>query len=519
VSRDLVLAVDLGTSGLKVGLVSTHGEIVWWEHAPLRTAYGPDGAATQDAGAWWQLVRELSRRGVAEVCPEGGRVGAVCVTGQWASTVPTDADGHPVGPCVMWMDTRGARHSRAVVAGRLQGYRVGALATWVRRTAGVPSTSGADPLGHMLHLDRDQPEVAARARWYLEPVDHLSMRFTGVAAASPMSMTAAWLTDNRHLGVPAYDPTLVRMAGVDPRHLPPLVRSGTIVAPVQREVAADLGIGPGTPVVTGMPDLHAAAVGSGCLRPFEMHLSLGTSAWVSCPLPHKKTDVLRQMATVPGIDGSGYLLGNNQDSAGRCLEWFRDALARPVDGRPPHYREITADAATARAGAGGVIFTPWLTGERSPVDDRSARAGFHNVSVGTTHADLARAVLEGVAFNARWLLDGAEHFTGRPSGPLRLVGGCAQSDLWCQIVSDVCGRVVDRVADPLLAGLRGAALAAGLATGAVARRDVRDLVPTDTRFVPDGVAGATYARLFAEFPRLYRAERGTFRRLNGGLAR
>ena len=96
----------------------------------------------------------------------------------------------------------------------------------MRHTGGVPSTSGADPVGHMLHLERDQPDVAQRARWYLEPVDHLSMRFTGVPAASHMSMTAAWLTDNRHLDVLEYDATLVGLAGVDPAKLPPLVRVG-----------------------------------------------------------------------------------------------------------------------------------------------------------------------------------------------------------------------------------------------------------------------------------------------------
>ena len=281
-----------------------------------------------------------------------------------------------------------------------------------------------------------------------------------------------------------------------------------------RSVAHELGISPEALVITGMPDLHAAALGSGCVLEHETHLSIGTSGWISCPLPEKKTDVLRQMTTVPGLGPDGYLLGNNQDSAGRCLQWFRDNVARADGSGVPGYAEITAAASTAPAGAGGVIFTPWLTGERSPVDDRAARAGFHNISVATTQADLARAVLEGVAYNLRWLLEGAEHFTGRRLDPLRIIGGGAQSDLWCQIVADVCDRTVERVADPLLCGLRGVAIAAGIALGAVTRDEVRALVPTDRTFRPDPGSRATYDRLYAEFPRLHKVQRPMFARLN-----
>ncbi len=514
-----VLAVDLGTGGPKVGLVSTLGQIAWWEHHTVTTTYGgtaAPGLATQDAEEWWRLIVDAARRGLAEIDPE--RVVAVGVTGQWASTVPVDADGLPTGPCVMWTDTQGAPHSRRVVGGPVQGYDPRRLATWVRRSGGVPSTAGADPVGHMLHLERDRPDIAARTRWYLEPVDYLSARFTGVPAASHMSMTAAWLTDNRRLDVLDYDATLVRLAGLDPRKLPPLVPSGSVIARVRADVAAELGIPSSAQVVTGMPDLHGITVGSGLVLEGETHASIGTSAWISCPLPRKKTDVFRQTATVPGLGSfsdSPYLMGNSQDSAGRCLQWFRDSLAPLDGGAPPSYEQITALAATSPPGSRGVVFTPWLTGERSPVDDRAARAGFHNLSVATDRADLARAVLEGVALNLRWLLEAAEHFADRRMNPIRIVGGGAQSALWCQIVADVCDRVLERATDPLLCGLRGMGLAAGLALGTVEPAELRSLVPTDRVFHPDPANRDTYDRLFPEFVGLYKSQRRMFSRLNG----
>ncbi|HET8561346.1 MAG TPA: FGGY-family carbohydrate kinase [Marmoricola sp.] len=504
-----VLAIDLGSSGLKVGVVTLRGRVLAWAHRPLTTRHGAGGSAEQDAAEWWRLVRD----GAAECLQQpaaGRRVVAVGVTGQWASTVPVDADGLPVGPCLMWDDTQGARHSRAVVGGPVQGYRPGALVAWVRRTAGVPSPAGADPLGHMLHLQRDRPQVARAARWFLEPVDQLGMRFTGVAAASPASMTAAWLTDNRHPERLEYDASLVARAGIDPARLPPLVRTGSVVAPVAPAVAEELGIAPDAVLVTGLPDLHSATVGSGGVRDFDAHVSLGTTAWVSCPLRAKKTDLLHQMATVPGVTGSGYLLGNNQEAAGRCLEWARSWL---VAGES--YDDLLALAAAARPGSGGVVFTPWLAGERSPVEDHRARGGFANVSLGTSRADLARAVLEGVALNLRWLVEAADRVVGRRLDPLRIVGGGARSQLWCRIVADVLGRPVLRIADPLLAGLRGMGLVAGVALAEIGWDDVPALVPVADRLDPDPGTRACYDRLFAEFPGLYRRQRRMFGRLNG----
>jgi xylulokinase len=512
-----VLAVDLGSSVAKVGLVSLDGAIAWWSRTEVETRHGPDGAVTQDADEWWRIVVASTRRGLTESTVRGDQVVAVAVTGQWSSTVPVDAGGLPVGPCVMWMDTRGEPHSRALVGGRVQGYGAQALTEWVRRTGGIPSRSGGDGIGTMLHIDRDEPAVASATSFYLEPVDYLTARFTGTPAATPASMFPRWLTDNRR-DVLEYDRRLVSLVGVDPARLPPLRPTGSVVGPVTPEVAEEVGIAPEAVVVNGLPDLHASTVGAGCLDEHQTHLAVSTTTWVSCPVPAKKTDLFRQMASVPGLWPGQYLLADNQRTSGRCLEWFRDQVLAPSDGssrgQDLDYENLFDLAGKAPAGSGGVIFTPWLDGENSPVEDGLARAGFHNLSLGTTRADLVRAVLEGVAYNARWLLEAADHFTGVRLEPVRLVGGGIQSDLWCQILADVSGRTVERVGDPVLCGLRGAALFAGLTLGQVERDEVRGLVPVDAVFRPDCVAHTAYNRVYAEFPRLYKAQRGMFRRLN-----
>lgn len=499
-----VLTIDLGTGGPKVAFVNTEGVVLWWEHTTIATTLGEGGLATQDAGHWWEVIRAGISRGLRVV--PAADVRAVAVTGQWASTVPVDAQGRPTGPCVMWLDERGGPFTRKAIGGPLMGYHPGRLATWVRRTGAIPTTTGADPVGHMLLLEND-PSPATR--WYLEPVDYLAMCFTRVPAATHASMTAAWLTDNRDLSAMAYDDDLVAHTGINPERLPPLVPIGSVIGPVHPEVAAELGLRPDTVVITGLPDLHAATVGSGGVGLGEGHASIGTTGWVSAPVKEKKTDLLHQMATVPGLDNNTYLIGNNQESAGRALGWFRDAVAPDVS-----FEDLLDEAGSAPVGAEGVMFTPWIAGERSPVENKVARGGFHNLSAETTRAHLTRAVIEGVAFNTRWLLTPTEKFVGHQMEPLRLVGGGARSDLWCQVMADVTGRTVVSSRNPLLAGVSGMALMAGIALGELAMGEVRDLVSTPRRFEPRAAASERYSEIYAEFPKLFAMQKGFFARMN-----
>lgn len=507
------LTIDLGTGGPKVGLVSLTGSLIWHAFSPVETHLSPGGGAVQDAEEWWRAIVAMARDALAARIVPVASIVAVSVTGQYASTVPVDAAGAPVGDAVLWMDTRGRPHSRRRFAGRAAGYDLRTVTTWVRRTGGAPALSGADPIGQRLMLQAEQPDVAARARWMLEPIDQLTMRFTGVAGASPASMAVAWLIDTRHPDRLVYDPDLVRRAGVDPHQLPPLGPTNRYVGTVLPSVARELGLTGETQVVAALPDLHTAALGSGAVHLHRAHMALSTSSWISTPVESKKTDVLHQIATVPGLSAEGHLVIDNHEVGGLALNWFRDNVWSAA-GAAVDYDEITAAAATVAPGAGDILFTPWLNGERSPIEDSRARGGFHNLSLDTTRTDMARAVLEGVAYNSRWLHEAVEKFTSTRLDRIRIIGGGARSDLWCQIHADVLDRTIERPAEPMFANLRGAGLAAGIASGRISLDDIDALVPIDATFRPDPANRSTYDRLFAEFPPRYRADRKMFARLN-----
>ncbi len=505
------LAIDLGNGGPKVAAVAGDDRLLAVAVRPVSVHVGLDGAATQDAVEWWTQLLDAAREVVAASGVRGEDLGGVGITGQWGSTVPVAADGTPVGDVLLWADTRGRRHVGDVVGGpvTIQGFAPHRVLPFVRRTGGAPTPSGADPTGHALVLQRDLPEVYARAAFLLEPVDYLGMRFTGRAAATPASMTLSWLTDNRAGRPVRYDSDLVRRARRDPARLPPLVPTGSVLGPLLPEVAAEIGVRAGAPVVGGIQDLHAAVIGSGAVRPYATHLAVSTTAWLSARVPFKRTDVLHSIATIPGLDPSCWVVADNQETGGAALRWVKEQIHPELT-----YEELTRRAATAPAGSEGVLFTPWLAGERSPVEDRQIRASFVNVSLRTDQATMVRAVMEGVAFNARWLMDAYQRFLRRPVPSVRIVGGGAQSDLWCQLHAYALGVPVERPADPRDAQLKGAALWARVCLGELTLEEAGSRAVITDVFRPDGPDAAVYAEQYAKYRRLYPALRKIHRRLN-----
>jgi len=515
-----VLSIDLGTSALKVALVSMSGEVVAAEQETCTVNLLPGGGAEQDPRRWWEQVTSASSRLMARAPVPAGSVAAVACTAQWSGTVPVDEHLQPVRAAIIWMDSRGAPCVRRVTSGavRVQGYGMGKLARWVRTTGGIPAQSGKDPIAHILWLKHREPETYRRARTFLEPKDYLNACLTGRAAASFDSIALHWVTDNRDPARVRYDPALLRLAGIEQSRLPELLAATDILGPLSQAPADELGVPAGIPVVVGTPDLHSAAIGSGATRDYQAHLYVGTSSWLTCHVPFKKTDMRHNMASLPSPIPQRYFVADEQETAGAALEFLRERVMRGGDA-PVGYREFDKMAGQAPPGSSGVIFTPWLYGERTPVEDRSVRGGFHNLSLSASREDLVRAVFEGVALNTRWLLGAVERFTRHRLEPIRFIGGGARSDVWCQIFADVLGRTIDQVADPVNANARGAGLLAAVALGELTFDQVPDLVPVTRSYEPDPAHEVLYDRAFREFVGFYRRNRKAYARLNREHAR
>jgi len=293
-----------------------------------------------------------------------------------------------------------------------------------------------------------------------------------------------------------------------------------VLGPLRDEIARDLGVPAGIPVVGWTPDVQSAALGSGAVRDFEGHLYVGTSSWLTCHVPFKKTDILHGVASLPSPIPGKYYVANEQEVAGASLNWLRDNVFFPGDAlrqsAPPDdfYPLLDDVAASSPAGSNGVIFTPWLNGERTPVDDHRLRGGWHDLSLQTTRADLARGVLEGVAYNSRWLLGCVEKFAGRPFAALNFIGGGAQSRLWCRIMADVLNRPIRQVEHPIRANARGAAALAAIALDRATIDDVARSVKVVETFQPDPSTRAVYDELFREFRAIHKHTKRIYARLH-----
>lgn len=522
-----ILAIDLGTSGPKVALVDTSGHVLGCATRPTALHLTEDGGAEQDPEDWWRAIVEATADLHAQQLAPPESIEAVSVTAQWAGTVAVDGRGQALHNAIIWMDTRGAAEVQAMVKGvvSIEGYAAPKLYKWLRRNGGAPSLAGKEPVAHILYLRRHFPEIYAAADKLLEPKDYLNLRLTGRCAASYDSIALHWVTDNRRIDAIDYDPQLLELTTLDREKLPELKRAVDILGPVEPEVATQLGIPATAKVVMGTPDVQSAAVGSGAVRDYEAHLYIGTSSWITCHVPFKKTDLLRNMASLPSALPGRYFVANSQETAGACINWLRDQLLFPDDalrtGPVPEdfFARLDAVAQGVPAGSGGVIFTPWLFGERSPVADPTLRASFFNQSLSTTRAHLVRAVLEGVAYNGRWLLDCVEKFVGRRLDRLRFIGGGANSRLWCQIHADVLGREIAQVKDPVQCNARGAGLLAAIALGHLRVEDLTDVVEVEHVYRPDPRNRRRYDQLYAEFRALHKATHPILRRLNRAAAR
>ncbi|MBV6395763.1 MAG: Xylulose kinase [Anaerolineales bacterium] len=518
----LILAIDLGTSSMKVALITVGGKVIGWESEPLRLILTPDGGAEQSPTEWWEAFLSAAKRLVTKHPRAAGAIRAVCASTQGEGTVPVDRDGNALLNCILWMDMRGAAFLKKQLRGlvNVDGADIFKILRFVRLTGGMPSPTGKDPAAHMLFIRDAMPETYARTYKFLNVLDYINLRLTGEFVASFDSIATAWATDNRNPDAIRYDDSLIRILGIDRGKFPDLAPCTNVIGTLRREVAETLGLPMNVKVVAGAIDNSAAAIGSGAVEDYAPHLYIGTSSWMAAHVPFKKTDGASSLASIPCAVAGRYLLTALQATAGGNLTFLRDNILYHQDELlqeadvPDIFKILDQIAGRVPAGSNGVIYTPWIWGERAPVEDKTLRAGLYNLSLHNTREDILRAFLEGVAFNTRWLLSPVEKFIGKKVKSINIVGGGAQSDIWCRIFADVLNVEIRQVADPIYANARGAAWIAAVGLGEISFADVPRLTTIRKTHMPTRENQALYDERFAVFVQIYKQMKSVYRRLN-----
>lgn len=498
-----IIAHDVGTSGSKGTLIDSHLQVIASESAEYTVLFPEKGYAEQNPEDWWNAVTKTTKNLLEKTKVRNDDIVGVVFSAQMAGLIPVDDNGNPLMNCLTWLDTRAQKQAKKIIGSgvlKVSGYSLIPLLRFLWITGGAPGIAGKDVISKIVWLKEENPEVYRDAVKLLDVKDYLLLKCTNTYTTSRDCANVSWMMNTRR-GKFCWSSTILKKYGIDASKLPEIKKSTDIAGVITKKASKDLGIPEGVPVIVGAGDMASAAVGSGALQEGETHVYVGTSSWVAAHVQSRAKDVTHYMGSICSANPGMYLCVAEQETASGCLEWIKNNVVRELD-----YDQLNEYVSTVEPGAGGIVFTPWLFGERSPLDDPDVRGGFYNVSLEHTRGHLARAVYEGVAVNIKWALHYFEKLVPEKKvDQVYIIGGGAKSDVWCQIFADAFSKPVLRVENPLDAGARGAAGIALVGLGQLNKfEDLKKLIGVEKQFTPVKENVPIYDNILEEFNVLYK---------------
>jgi xylulokinase len=496
-----LLGIDVGTGGTRAVVVDENGSIVasaTAEHAPF--ASPQTGWAEQEPRDWWRATKEAVRGVLSQPEVRADEIAGVGFSGQMHGAVLLDQDQEVLRPALIWCDQRTDAQGKAITS------KVGA-ARLIELTANPALTNFT--LTKLMWVREQEPELWTQFRYFLLPKDYVRLRLTGERATDVADASGTLLLDvaNRR-----WSDAMLDALEIDKSCLPALFESSEITGRISAAGAAATGLREGLPVVAGAGDQAAGAVGMGIVRPGAVSATIGTSGVVFAATDRPALDKGGRIHTFcHAIAGRWHVMGVTQ-AAGLSLRWFRDRFGLGEDSvaaskNDDPYDLLCKEAAAAPPGSDGVLWAPYLMGERTPHLDPEARAALVGLAASHTRAHAIRAILEGVAFSLRDTLTIFAEMKV-PVESIRLGGGGARGSLWRQIQADIYGREVEILAAEEGAAY-GAALLAGVGVGAWSSVDeaCTRAVRVAARVEPNAAASALMNKRYSAYRALYPALR------------
>lgn len=531
-SKKYVIAYDIGTTGVKSCLFEIENEIKLVSAAMegYKLYIMPDGGAEQDPDEWWAAICSTTKT-IFEKCdikPE--QVEGISFCSQMQGLVLVDRDGKPVHRAFSYMDQRAKKQIKEGIANGIQiaGANIFKLLPSLMITGAV-SASVKDPVWKYNWVKDNEPENFKRVYKWLDVKEYIICRMTDKFVMTPDSAFGTLLYDIRK-GKEGFSKTICKLLGVNPDHMPEIIKCTDMAGTLTEKAAAELGLKAGTAVFGGGGDASLIGVGAGSVELGETHVYNGTSGWVSTVVDKSVVDASAMIAAIVGAQKDSFNYFAELETAGKCLEWVKDHLALDEIGIFLNKTDVAESDETIYtslydylskvvdeipAGSQGVIFTPWLHGNRCPFEDPNARGMFFNISLDVGKTELIRAVLEGVCYHMRWFLETQDKKI-HTSNVIRFVGGGALSDVTCQILADVTDRTVETVDSPQNVGAVGAAVIMAVGLGLL--EDVshaKKLIPAKKTFIPNSKNKAVHDCNYEVYKTLYKNNKEAFKALNG----
>lgn len=490
-----LLAHDLGTTGNKATLYRDDGLLVADAFAPYDTLNTGMGRMEQDPERWWQAVCASTRRMMEQSGIQPQSIAGISFSGQMMGCLLTDASGEPLGNALIWADTRANKEEQAMLERvpmeavyRITGHRLSA------------SYSAAK----LLWIRDHEPDRYARAYKMLNAKDFIAFRMTGRMVTDYSDASGTNLFD---LQAKTWSQPLLECWDIPAALLPDAVPSITCIGTLQREAARQMNLCEGIPVVIGGGDGSCACLGAGVIRPGEAYCVLGSSSWISAVSEQPILDPQMRTFNWAHLDPQLYTPCGTMQAAGYSYEWYAKQLMMESD-----YDTLNALAAQTPLGAEGMLYLPYLLGERSPRWNLTARAAFIGMGASTGRGAMARAVMEGVALNLRIILEILREKTAVRK--LTLIGGGAKAPLWQQILADAWRQKLTLTDHPRDATSMGAAVCAGIGAGVYHDFDaVGQFIHETKQVVPIAEHSAAYDELAAIFDEAYEGLRDVYEHL------
>lgn len=536
-----VITYDIGTTGIKTCLIEIDKEMKILASATegyglyVDEETGVKGGSEQDADEWWNAMCVTTKE-VFKKCKKikKEQIEGISFCSAMQGLVLVDKQGKCIRRPMTYMDQRAREEIKKGIAHGVQvaGAEVTKLLKYLKYTGAV-SSSVKDPIWKYKWVEAHEPENFKRIYKWLDVKEYMILRCSGEFVMTNDSAFGTLLYDTRK-GHEGWCKPICDMVGVNIEHMPVIKASTEKVGEVTAQAAKELGLAEGTAVYGGGGDASLIGVGAGATEIGDTHIYSGTSGWVGTVVPEQLVDAGAMMAAIVGANPKTYNYFAELETSNKCVGWVKDHLALDEIGvflkKYGHKKDDLEEESfnlydyleevieRANPGSDGVVFTPWLHGNRCPFEDPNAAGMFFNIHLETGKTELIRAVVEGVCFHMRWMLERQEQKVAKykKSNAVRFCGGGALGAATCQILSDILQRDVEVVDSPQNIGAVGAAACIAVGTGMIpSMTDVKKLIPAKITYHPNKANKAVYDRNFEVFKNLYKCNKKNFEILNG----
>lgn len=493
-----ILAHDVGTEVNKAAIVGTDGKVIGSATDEYGVVYPNPGWAEQDPRVYWEAIVKTTREVLTKTKVKPSDISAVTFDAMMASIMPVDAKGKALRPILLWLDTRASKQADNLMM-------LFDPMELLRRPV-IPAMSAKDQIPKIMWIKEKEPEIFAKASKFIDVKDYLIYKCVGDFY---VDWSCASVDGMFNMKTNRLEKDIIEKIGLTEEKLAKVVKTTDVVGNLTVEASHELGLTASTRVVCGCGDVPAVGIGSGAIKNGSPHLYIGSSGWIASHTDKPLFD-LSGVGTICSGDPNKLLLLGQMENCGACLKWFKDELC-DAEKRTAEttgkgvYQILDEEANQSPPGSKCLIFTPWMLGERCPFIDAKARGGFMNLALNHNKRDMIRAIMEGVAYNTRWVQELFEVNLKQKITTLNGVGGGAKSSTWMQIFADVLGKPIKQINVLQDVGSVGAAMVAAVGLGVYKDFDsLEKIFKVKSTFSPVETNKQVYDRMYDAMKRAYK---------------